>query len=240
MFVKGLKKMNMRLYIILIFFIISTLGYSQSKTDSTFVSTAKTNTGGDDFEIKKMKIKGKVYSVLITENDTMVIADLDYINISSMRLFRNDFEKRKYYSFKKKSRKVYDYAQEAIQIYKEYEYAKSQDMSKRALKKEINRLEDELKDKFESKLKKLTKLEGKIMVKMIEKETGQTMYQIIKDIRGRFTAFYWHNFSKLYSYDLKEGYKKGAYPIFDGVINDVTFEKVVIKNNENLKYIKLK
>jgi len=223
---------------ILIFFSLLLLGIS-AQSQNTNEST-QDQSFEDDYEIRKMKIKGKVYSVLITEGDTMVIADLDYVNISSMRLFTNADEKKKYYNFKKKSRKVYDYAQEAIQIYKEYEFVKTQDISKRELKKEVKRLEEELKEKFESKLKKLTKLEGKIMVKMIEKETGQTMYNIIKDIRGGFTAFYWHNFSKLYSYDLKEGYDKGKYPIFDGVINDVTFEKVVIDNNKTLKYLKLK
>lgn len=222
----------MRIFFIFLFCLANLLTYAQDSNDTISIR--------DKFELKKLEIKGQIYSVLISDGDTMVIADMDYINISSIRLFSNDFEKRKYYSFKKKSRKVYNYAQEAIQIYKEYEFVKSQDMKKKELKKEVKRLEKELKDKFESKLKHLTKLEGKIMIKMIEKETGRTMYEIIRDIRGRFTAFYWHNFSKLYDYDLKEGYESGKYPIFDGVINDVTFEKVVVENNKQLKYLKFK
>lgn len=227
----------MRLILFLLCIVISNYSYSQDNNDH-FSGQDTTTSVLDDFELKKMEIKGHIYSVIVSNGDTMVIADMDYINISSMRLFSNKFEKDKYYLFKKKSRRVYEYAQGAIQIYKEYEYAK-ENMDKKALKKEVKRLDKELKTKFESKLKKMTKLDGKIMIKMIEKETGQTMYNIIKDIRGGFTAFYWHNFGKLYDYDLKEGYEKGKYPIFDGVINDVTFEKVVVDNNKQLKYIKL-
>ena len=122
--------------ILLVFTIFTSFGQDIEDTLETTIDS--TETSEEDFEIQKMKIKGKVYSVLITEGDTMVIADLDYINISSIRLFSNEFEKKKYFLFKKHSRNVYDYAQGAIQIYREYEYAKSQNMSKRALKKSLN------------------------------------------------------------------------------------------------------
>ena len=74
------------------------------------------------------------------------------------------------------------------------------------------------------------------MIKMIEKETGQNMHGIIKDVKGGFNAFYWNNFSKLYSYDLKEGYECGTYPILDAVLDDfdVSYR---IENNTSLKYI---
>jgi hypothetical protein len=74
------------------------------------------------------------------------------------------------------------------------------------------------------------------MVKMIEKETGKSMHRIIKDIKGGFKAFYWHNFSKLYSYDLKEGYNRGQYNILDAVLDDFDVSHR-IENQSSLKYI---
>ena len=70
---------------------------------------------------------------------------------------------------------------------------------------------------------------------MIEKELDQSMYDLIKGVKGRFTAFYWSNFSKLYSYDLKEGYSLGDYPILDAVLQDfdVSYR---IENESSLKY----
>ena len=58
------------------------------------------------------------------------------------------------------------------------------------------------------------------MMKMIEKELETPMFDLIKNLRGGFTANYWHNFGKLYSYDLKEGYNPGDYEILDAVLND--------------------
>ena len=58
------------------------------------------------------------------------------------------------------------------------------------------------------------------MMKMIEKELDTPMFDLIKNLRGSFTANYWHNFGKLYSHDLKEGYVPGQYEILDAVLND--------------------
>ena len=74
--------------------------------------------------------------------------------------------------------KVYPYAKEAIRIFEELEYAREH-MSRRKFKKEAKRLEKELETEFEPVLTKLTKLQGKIMIKMIERETGETFYNLI-------------------------------------------------------------
>ncbi|MGB4959174.1 MAG: DUF4294 domain-containing protein [Saprospiraceae bacterium] len=121
--------------------------------------------------------------------------------------------------------------------FRELEYA-SEKMSKKEKKKKIAELEDQLTYEFEEPLKNLTKLQGKIMIKMIEKETGEPIYDMIKDLKGGFKAFYWNAFSKLYSYDLKEGYNKGEYEILDAVLQDfdVSYR---IENETSLKYVKL-
>ena len=191
--------------------------------------------GGKD---TKITLEGRVYPALITEDgDTLILVDLDNVSITALRTFANDEEYRKYQRFRNYAAKVYPYAKEAIRIFRELEYA-SQHMSKREQKKRISELEVELTKEFEEPLKNLTKLQGKIMIKMIEKETGKPIYHLIKDLKGGFKAFYWNMFSKLYSYDLKEGYNKGQYPILDAVLQDfdVSYR---IENETSLKYVKL-
>jgi seryl-tRNA(Sec) selenium transferase len=165
----------------------------------------------------------------------LILADLDEISITSMRTFANDEEYRKYMRFRSYAFTVFPYAKEAIRIFREYEYAQ-QHMSKKDAKKQLKKLEDELTKEFEEPLKKLTKLQGKIMIKMIEKELGQSMYDLLKGIKGSFSAFYWNAFSKLYSYDLKEGYNRGTYPILDAVMDDFDVSHR-IESNSSLKYI---
>ena len=186
----------------------------------------------------KLDVQGKVYSAMVTEDgDTLILADLDDVSITSMRHFDSDADYKKYMKFRRYALKVYPYAKEAIRIFREVEYTKT-NLKKRAYKKKLKELEKELKAEFEEPLSKLTKLQGKILIKMIEKETDKTMFQLLKGLKGRFTAFYWHQFSKLYSYDLKEGYEYGKYEILDAVLQDFDLS-YRIENDTNLKYISL-
>jgi hypothetical protein len=188
---------------------------------------------------EEMSINGKKYPAFISEEgDTILIAeDIDYVSISSLRKFSDDDEYRKYKKFRRYASKVYPYAKEAIKIFRELEYAEEH-LSKKERKKKTKELENRLKTEFEAPLKKLTKLQGKIMIKMIERELNESMYDLIKGLKGRFTAFYWHNFSKLYSYDLKDGYNPGKYSILDAVLQDFDIS-YKIEHSEDLKYVKI-
>jgi hypothetical protein len=185
----------------------------------------------------KLNLKGKIYSAMISEGDTLILADLDDVSITSLRKFDTDAEYRKYNKFRRYAAKVFPYAKEGIRIFREVEYA-SEHLSRREKKKRIKELEKELKSEFEQPLTKLTKLQGKILIKMIEKETEESMYNLMKQVKGRFTAFYWNQFSKLYSYDLKDGYKEGKYEILDAVLQDFDLS-YRIENGTDMKYVKI-
>jgi len=176
--------------------------------------------GDEDLDMFETKVDGRVMTAMITETgDTLIMETLEDISITSLRSFKDEADYLKYMKFKRYAAVVYPYAKEAIRIFRETEHI-TKTMSRRKRKKHIKKLQEELKTEFEAPLTKLTKLQGKIMVKMIEKELDKSMYDLIKGARGRFAAMYWHNASKLYSYDLKEGYEEGAYPILDAVLQD--------------------
>lgn len=208
------------------------------KSDTVFVSADSLSKL--EPKMAEINLGGKIYSAIITEDgDTLIIAnDIADVSISSPRAFKDDEEYRKYIKFRRYANKVYPYAKEAIRIFREVEYA-SDNMGRREKKKKLKELQEELKTEFEEPLAKLTKLQGKILIKMIERELDETMYNLIKSLRGRFTAFYWHNFSKLYSYDLKEGYQYGKYYILDVVLQDYNISYDV-KTSRTLKYITIK
>lgn len=174
----------------------------------------------DDLDMFNTSINGRVMTALVTESgDTLIMETLEDISITSLRKFKNGADYAKYMKFKRYAALVYPYAKEAIKIFRETEVA-TQTMNKRKRKKHVKKLQKDLKEKFEDPLKKLTKLQGKILIKMIERELDENMYELIKGLRGGFVAFYWHNASKLYSYDLKEGYNEGKYEILDAVLQD--------------------
>jgi hypothetical protein len=189
-------------------------------SSAVMFDTVNYDNPSEDLELYKTIINGQSYTVMITENgDTLILADIEDISITSLRAFENDEDYLKYLKFKRYAAKVYPYAKEAIKIFRELEYA-TQNMKKRQRKKYIKELEKELEVKFEEPLSKLTKLQGKILIKMIERELDETMYNLLKSLKGRISAFTWHNMGKLYSYDLKEGYHEGTYKILDAVLQD--------------------
>ncbi len=169
--------------------------------------------------LAKVEIDGEIVTAMISGQDTLLLADLGNVSYTSPRKFKNREERRLYYKYRRCAEKAYPYAVEAIKIFREMEEVTAT-MSKRKRKKHIKRLQKDLKDQFSSKLKKLTKTQGKILIKMIEKELDTPFYNLVKDLRGGFTAFYWHQFGKMYGYDLKQGYKPNDDPLLDTVLSD--------------------
>ncbi len=164
-------------------------------------------------------IDGEVVRVMVVNGDTVVVADLEGFNVTAPRKFASAEEKRLYEKYRRYAQKVYPFAIQAVRIHKENQAA-IQHLSRRKQKKYNKKLQKELEEKFEAPLKKLTKLQGKILVEMIERELGISCYELITLVRGRFTATYWNAFSRMYGYRLKEPYIQGKDKLLDAVLYD--------------------
>lgn len=172
------------------------------------------------------EINGQVVKTMITpDGDSIMVADLPDVSINSKRKFRSSRERRHYLRLRYHANKVYPYAVEAVKVFREIE-ATTTDMKKRNRKKHIKQLQRDLKKKFKDPLKKLTKTQGKVLIKMVERELGKPCYGIVKQLKGGFTATYWHTFASMYGVDLKEGYNPKKDPILETIISgmDVSHE----------------
>jgi hypothetical protein len=178
--------------------------------------------GQDSEIIGKTLLGGKWVNVMLTEEgDTLFIADnlMQEISLTSPRKFKTREEYLRYRRYLRYAAKVYPYAKEAIKIFNEVEYA-TENMKKSQRKKHIRKLQKQLKDDFEDPLKKLTKTQGLILTKMIEREADKSMYDLIKGLRGGMSATYWSTASRFWGYRLKDKYKEGDDPILDVVLKD--------------------
>ncbi len=169
---------------------------------------------------ERVRIDGEIVTALITDKDTILIAELEDVSISSPRHFKDRKEYLRYLKYKRYAIKVYPYAIDAIRIFKESENI-THNMKKGKRKKHYKRLQKELKREFKEPLKKLTKTQGKILIKMIEKELDKPFYELVKNLRGGLTAAYWKQLGKFYGYRLKEGYQPGKDAVLDAVLNDL-------------------
>ncbi|MDX1939137.1 MAG: DUF4294 domain-containing protein [Saprospiraceae bacterium] len=168
----------------------------------------------------RVSVAGKIYPAIVDEcGDTVIVANLENISISSPRTFTDDEEYKKYQRYRRAAAIVYPYAVEAIKVFRQLQQ-ETEDMKRGKRKKYAKELQKDLKEKFEDPLKNLTRTQGFVLTKMIERELGTPTYFLVKDLRGGFTAAYWNTLSKFYGYKLKEGYKLGDDKILDMVLDD--------------------
>ncbi len=158
----------------------------------------------------------------VENGDTVFVMSLWPVRITDRRQFKDPDERRQYLLYKNAARKVYPYALEAIEMYEDYQ-DETAGMTKRQRRRFMRHEHHELKEDMTDQMKSLSKTQGKVLIKMIEKEVGKPFYEILRETRGGMTAAYWNNMGKLYGYDLKEGYQPGADPLLDEVFLDYDF-----------------
>jgi hypothetical protein len=158
----------------------------------------------------------------IVNGDTTFVMSLRPVRITARWKFTDLQQQRQYYLYTRAARKVYPYALEAVGLYEDIQ-EETQDMRKGQRRRFIRHEHRELKDDMKDQMMNLTKTEGRVLIKMIEKQLHKPFYSIIRETRGGTTATYWHQLGKLWGYDLKEGYNVGADPLLDAVFIDYDF-----------------
>ena len=124
-------------------------------------------------------------------------------------------------------RKVYPYAKLAGEKLAEFNRALDTIPTERARKAYLRKAEKELEDKFGPQVKELTFTQGKILIKLIYRQTGSTSFELVKELRGKFNAFIWQTLASLFGYDLKTLYD----PVHDP--QDQQIERIVIAIEED-------
>lgn len=102
---------------------------------------------------------------------------------------------------------TYPYAKRAGWVFSDIENHIANNPDKKAVSKYINSREKELKKEFTEPLKNLSVYQGKVLMKLINRETGGTnCYDILKELKGGFTARFWQTVAFVFGSDLKQPY----------------------------------
>ena len=99
-------------------------------------------------------------------------------------------------------KKAYPYAMVAGERLRELDRQLAGLDTKDMQKEYVNKAEKEIMDEFEKEVKRLTI----ILVKLIDRETGRSSYQVIKDLKGGLTAFFWQGIARIFGNNLKAEY----------------------------------
>lgn len=150
--------------------------------------------------------------------DTLTGYTLDTVQITSHPLINYNYSRYVFIV-----RKVYPLADTAVKLLHLVEDTTA-DMRNRQAKDYKKSLEKALRESFEDKLKNLTRSEGEVMIALIERNTGRSMYDILGEVKSNGTAFWWQGLGKLYGYDLKSSYDPDANPTLEMIIADYEAE----------------
>ena len=157
---------------------------------------------------------------IVEGNDTIPIVELPELVIYERQDFDYLYLKRRYRRLIRNVKKAYPYAKVASVKLKELDDHLVTIKNEKEQKAYINQAEKEIMGEFEKEVKKLTISQGIILVKLIDRETGRTSYQVIKELKGGFTAFFWQGIARIFGNNLKAEY--------DPEENDRIIEDIVL------------
>jgi hypothetical protein len=102
--------------------------------------------------------------------------------------------------------KVYPMAKEAAIKLREYNSVYTGFKSERERKDYIKKIEKDLFTEFEPQIRSMSVSQGRILIKLIDRETGQSSFEIIKEFKGGFSAFFWQGIARIFGHNLKSEY----------------------------------
>lgn len=157
---------------------------------------------------------------IVEGSDTLPILELPEVRVYERRDFEYLYLKRRYRRMIRNVKRAYPYAQIAGVRLKELDDHLVTLESEKAQREYINQAEKEIMQEFEKDVRKLTVTQGIILVKLIDRETGRTSYQVIKELKGGITAFFWQGIARIFGNNLKTEY--------DPVNDDRIMEDIVL------------
>jgi hypothetical protein len=204
--------MNTRWLLLFALATLSIAGYGQntvkSRPGTGPAKSAATNTDTVKYIYQTPEI------AVIDSTPTISLREVDVIS------FKNKEDWMMYYKYKSRIQKVMPYVKIAKQLYAELQDEKT-NAKKREYRHYRKDVEKEMRAKFEKELKNLTTGQGEMLFKLINRETGNNAYNIIKDVKGGVTAWFYQTIGKRYGYDLKDKYDPKEEKMIELIIKEL-------------------
>ena len=153
----------------------------------------------------------------LAKNDTSHTINFPDVTILT---FKTNEEWLEYYRTRANLLKVLPYVKVAKELYGEL-LADEDTLNRKQYKHLRKDMEKKMRTRFEAELKDLTTSEGKVLFKLINRETGNNCYRIIKELKGPFVAWFSQTLAKHWGYDLKENYEPKNERMIELIIKEL-------------------
>jgi len=159
-------------------------------------------------QVEEVPLDSLTEKMIIIEGDSIFQRSipLDEVYIFGKLEFGSYDEKLRYYILRRKTIKVYPYAKLASERLVELNDSLGKITSKRKRKKYTRHVQKYIEEEFSEELKKLTRTEGQILVKLIYRQTGKTSFNLVRELRNGWRAFWYNTTAKMFKISIKEEY----------------------------------
>ena len=160
-----------------------------------------------------------INGMIVIRGDSLTIP-LDEVMLLNKLNFKTTKEKRYYYWYWKKVNRAYRYAKLAADRLIQLNEQLIKIRSKRKRKKHTKKMQAYMEGEFTDKLKKMTRTEGKILIKLLHRQTGLTTFNLIKEYRSGWKAFWYNTTANMFKLSLKSEYHPESDPL-DFLVEDI-------------------
>lgn len=158
------------------------------------------------FSQENQTINGFLVPMCVYQGDTIPCVQLKTVYVFKPLVFKNKKEEKEYKKLIHNIKTVYPIAKEVNRVIIEtYEYLQtlSDDKEKQ---KHIKRVEKGIKEQYTPKMKKLSLTQGKLLIKLVDRQSNQTGYELVKAFMGPLKASFYQTFAKFFGASLKKKY----------------------------------
>ncbi len=159
-----------------------------------------------DYQEKKNDSTETFYYIIAGDSIPREFIDLEEVVLLNKIEFNTKQDRRRYLILRRKTRKVYPFAKLASERLTTMTERLKTVKKKRDRKRYTKRIQKYIEEEFSEKLKKLTRTEGQILVKLIHRQTGRTAFDLVKELRTGWRAFWYNTTAKMFDISLKESY----------------------------------
>ena len=177
--------------------------YIYSFLFSTFSYAQITN----DYEERKSDSTETFYYIIKGDSIPREFIDLEEVVLLNKIEFNSKEDRRRYLILRRKTRKVYPYAKLASERLTTMTERLKTIEKNNERRKYTKRIQKYIEEEFSEKLKKLTRTEGQILVKLIHRQTGRTAFNLVKELRTGWRAFWYNTTANMFDISIKEEYQ---------------------------------
>lgn len=151
-------------------------------------------------------ISGYQVPVCVYKGDTIPSLRIPNVYVFKPLKFKNEKERRAFYKLVRNVKKTLPLAREIHRaVIETYEYLETLP-NKKAREKHLKLVEKGLKEQYTPRMKKLTFSQGKLLIKLVNRQTNSSSYELVKAFMGSWKAGFYQTFAALFGASLKKEY----------------------------------